>query len=156
MFTKEQTRRAVQAVLARRPVTSIKARFWVDTIALVSAIACALALVLAVLGTFAGAAAGESESGQPRPSAIRVQTYEGMITDTRCGAKHSAAIGKTAADCTLVCVRGGEQFVLVAGEATYVLDGDPVALKRVAGQRVRIVGTLNGNKISNATVVTST
>lgn len=146
----------MRAVFACRSVAEIKARFWVDTIALVSAIACALALVIAVLGTVAGAAAGESESGQPRPSAIRVRTYEGMITDTRCGAKHSAAIGKTAADCTLVCVRGGEQFVLVAGEAIYLLDGDLVALKRVAGQRVRIVGTLNGNKISIASVVTST
>jgi hypothetical protein len=50
-------------------------------------------------------------------------------------------------------VYAGEQFVLVDGETTYVLDGDVVALKRVAGQRVRIVGTLNGKKISVTSVV---
>jgi hypothetical protein len=30
----------------------------------------------------------------------------------------------------------------------YVLRGQPEALKRVAGQRVEVVGTLNGNVIS--------
>jgi len=57
-----------------------------------------------------------------------------------------------AADCTRVCVHGGEQFALVDGESVYVLEGDLVALKRVAGQRVRLVGTLNGNKISVSAV----
>jgi hypothetical protein len=75
-----------------------------------------------------------------------------MITDAHCGAKHSAAIGKAAADCVRVCVHGGEQFALIDGEAIYLLDGDLVALKKVAGERVRIVGTLSGNKISVASV----
>jgi hypothetical protein len=80
------------------------------------------------------------------------QSYEGMITDTRCGAKHSAAIGLAAADCTRACVHGGEQFALVDGDNVYVLEGEVGAVKRMAGQRVRIVGTLNGNKISVSTV----
>lgn len=71
-----------------------------------------------------------------------------MITDTRCGAKHSAAIGMTAADCARVCVHGGEQFALIDGDTVYVLEGEPAALKHVAGQRVRIVGTLTGKRIS--------
>jgi hypothetical protein len=135
--------------------SSIKARFWIETIAWTTAIACALAFVIAVLGAVAGAAAAEPESGQASPpSAIRLQTYEGMITDTRCGAKHSAVIGKTAADCTLACVRGGQQFILVDGETIYLLEGDLVVLKRVAGQRARISGTLNGKKISVTSIVT--
>ena len=77
-----------------------------------------------------------------------------MITDTRCGAKHSAVIGKTAADCTVACVRGGQQFILVDGETIYLLEGDLVVLKRVAGQRARISGTLNGKKISVTSIVT--
>lgn len=141
---------------ALRAISPIKARFWIETIVLASAIACALALVIATLGAVAGAAAGEPASGSPRSSsATGSQTYEGMITDTHCGAKHSAAIGKTAADCTRVCVHAGEQFVLVDGDTMYVLEGDLLALKRVAGQRVRIVGTRTGKKISVTSVATA-
>jgi uncharacterized low-complexity protein len=78
---------------------SPRARFWIETFALVSAIAFVLALVIATLVAIAGAAAEESESGQSRPSST-ARTYEGMITDSHCGAKHSAAIGRTATDCT--------------------------------------------------------
>jgi len=52
-------------------------------------------------------------------------------------------------------VHGGEQFVLVDGDAVYLLEGDWVVLKRVAGQRVRIVGTLSGRRISVRSVVTA-
>lgn len=86
------------------------------------------------------------------PSASPTQTYEGMITDTRCGAKHSAAIGLGAADCTRACVHAGEQFALVDGENVYVLEGDRDALKRMAGERVRIAGVLEGNRIAVASV----
>jgi hypothetical protein len=94
------------------------------------------------------------ESGQSgSASSIPPQSYEGVVTDTRCGAKHSAAIGDTAADCTLRCVRAGEQFILVHGESTYLLEGDPLALKRAAGQRIKVVGALSGGKISVTSIV---
>ena len=131
---------------------SPRARFWIETFALVSAIAFVLALVIATLVAIAGAAAEESESGQSRPSST-ARTYEGMITDSHCGAKHSAAIGRTATDCTLICVHRGEQFVVVDGDTTYLLEDDAIALKRLAGRRVRIVGTLNGRTISVTSVV---
>jgi hypothetical protein len=144
----------LQVVRASRSLVSTRARFWIETIALVTVITCALALVIATLAAVAGAAAaGEPESGQSWPSSA-AQTYEGMITDTRCGAKHSAAIGRAASSCTLACVHGGEQFVLIDGDTTYLLEGDVMALKRVAGQRARIIGTLNGKKISVASIVT--
>ena len=146
----------MRVVRAHSSGASIKAGFWIETIALAAAIACALALVIATLGAAAGAVAREPESGQPRqPSAVRLQSYEGMLTDTKCGAKHSAAIGRTAADCTLMCVRGGEQFVLVDGDTMYLIDGDPVMLRPAAGQRVRINGILNGKTISVTSVGTA-
>jgi len=77
-----------------------------------------------------------------------------MVTDTRCGAKHSAVIGRTATDCTIICVRAGGQFVLIDGDASYELEGGSVALKQVAGQRARIIGTLNGKTISVEAVMT--
>jgi hypothetical protein len=129
---------------------TIKARFWIETLAPVRTIACLLALLISTLGRVADA--GEPTGRAKSSSAMQTQSYEGMITDTHCGAKHSAAIGMAAADCTRVCVHGGEQFALVDGDSVYVLEGDLVALKRVAGQRVRIAGTLNGNKISVSAV----
>ncbi len=113
---------------------------WKKTIELASALAmlCALAAMMATLG--AGA-----ESAQ-------LQTHEGMIADTHCSAKHSAAIGKTAADCTRVCVHAGEHFVLIDGDSLYLLEDNLDALKPVAGQRVRIVGRVNGIRISVVSV----
>jgi hypothetical protein len=125
-----------------------KTTFWVGTIALVSAIAFVLALGIAALGAIAGTAVAAPTPNQPDTETGTQKSYEGMITDTRCGAKHSAAIGKTAADCTLACVHGGEQFALVDGETVYTLEGETVQLKRVAGQRVRIIGALKGSKLS--------
>ena len=120
---------------------TIKARLW-----MVSFIVMTVIVTLALMG---GADAGGAAGRQPQSSsAIQTQSYEGMITDTHCGAKHSAAIGMGAADCARVCVHGGEQFALVDGDSVYVLEGHLEALKRTAGQRVRIVGILNGNKIS--------
>jgi hypothetical protein len=125
-----------------------KTAFWVGTIALVSAVACVLALGIAALGAIAGTAVAAPTPNQPDTEAGTQKSYDGMITDTRCGAKHSAAIGKTAADCTLACIHGGEQFALVDGETLYSLEGETVQLKRVAGQRVRIIGSLKGSKLS--------
>lgn len=147
----------------------VKLRFWIEMLVLASTVACVLALFLATLGAAAGAAGTQPESASawqpsPQPQAQTTQTdparvpsaqsqsYEGIITDTRCGAKHSAAVGMAAADCTRVCVHGGEHFALVDGDKTYALEGEPAALKQVAGQRVTIMGTLNGNTISVSSV----
>jgi hypothetical protein len=80
------------------------------------------------------------------------QTFEGMVTCSKCGAKHSAAIGRNAADCTRGCVRTGASFALIDGEKIYMLDGDLMAIKKVAGERARLVGALQGNTIQVASV----
>src|SRR5438270_14077854 len=78
------------------PVSSTKARFWLKSIASIGAIACVLALVIATLGAVAERAPEVLVSDQSGPSSpIPQQTYEGIITDTHCSAKHSAAVGKT-------------------------------------------------------------
>jgi hypothetical protein len=155
MLAQEQEARSVEVSLKAPSIFSPPARFWMRMIAQVSGVACALAFAIATLGAVAGVPiAGESQVSQSTASfAAPQQTYEGMITDARCGAKHSAAIGHTAADCARACVRGGEQFVLVDGDRTYLLEGEQAALQSAAGQRVRIVGTLNGRKISVTSVL---
>jgi hypothetical protein len=146
MFAQEK---APLSVVVSRSDPPEKTLFSPKTIGLVCGVACTLVLSITTLGTSACPAAAEPQSGPPQPAlGIPPQSYEGMISDTRCGAKHSAEIGQTATKCTVACVHGGEGFVLIDGDRVYLLEGDLVALKRVAGQRVRIVGTLNGTKIA--------
>jgi hypothetical protein len=146
-------------------------RFWIEIVGLATAIACVLALLLATLGAAAASLAAQrelkpGESGQANESApaphqahaqqIRAQqTHEGMVTCSRCGAKHSAELGKTATDCTRQCVRGGAAFTLLDGDTTYTLDGDFDRLKRVAGQRARILGVVRGSTITVSSVAAS-
>jgi len=133
-----------------------KIRLWIEMILAGSAIACIVALFLATLGSAAGAGGAESETKQPeQTSPVGTQVYEGIITDTRCGAKHSAAVGLAAADCTRACVHRGDSFALVDGDKTYTLQGKPAELKRVAGERVKVTGTLNGTTISVASVASA-
>jgi hypothetical protein len=134
----------------------MKTRFWLELLALASGIACVLALFLAALGVAAGVADAESDPPKPaQSSTLPPQTYEGVITDTHCGAKHSAAVGLSAANCARVCVRSGERFALVDGDKAYALEGEQAVLKRVAGQRVKVVGSLNGDTISVASVASA-
>jgi hypothetical protein len=116
---------------------------------------CVLA-VLAVAPAIVGGGAARTVQSATVPSVspqAPSQSYEGVITDTHCNAKHSTAIGMTASDCTRTCVHAGEHFALVDGESVYTLQGEPELLKKLAGQRVKIVGTLNGSQISVASVL---
>lgn len=127
-------------------------RIWIEILLLGTAVAFVLSLLIASLGAAAGAATtGESARQSTRSSSG--QTYEGMVTCSRCGAKHSAALGQNAADCVRSCVRGGANFALIEDNATYVLDGDLGVLGRLAGQRARIVGELNGKTIRISSAV---
>jgi hypothetical protein len=132
-------------------------RVWIETLWLGAAVACALALTIATLGAAAGAASGEEAARQERQSpAVQtpaVRTYEGIVTCSRCGARHSATLGHTAADCTRRCVRGGANFTLVEADATYILEGDIGVLGRLAGRRARIAGELNGNTIRISSIL---
>jgi hypothetical protein len=125
-------------------------RFWVEILMLGTSTACGLAVLIATLGAAAGTVA--HPTGQNADAAPAQQTYEGMITDTKCGAKHQASIAKSAADCVRVCVHGGEKFAIVVGDRTYVLDADPALLKPRAGQRASIVGSLHGNLITVSSI----
>ncbi len=78
-----------------------------------------------------------------------------MVTCSRCGAKHSADLGKTAAECARQCVHGGATFALVDGDKTYALEGGQELLTKVAGQRARIVGPVHGNTITVSSVASA-
>jgi len=147
---------------------------WIEIVALGSMIACGLALLIATLGAGAVALGGQAASGQstdsssssslpvsssaslaPSTTPARQETREGMITDSRCGAKHSADMAQTAGDCARRCVHGGAAFALVDGDKTYRLDGDLAVLKSVAGQRARVRGVVRGDSIKVSSVAGS-
>lgn len=86
--------------------------------------------------------------------AASTQTFAGMITDSRCGARHRMNSGKTSAECVHSCVRHGAHYVLVDGEKVYGLQGVPAELEKLAGERVKLVGMLEGDTIKVKDVVT--
>jgi hypothetical protein len=50
-------------------------------------------------------------------------------------------------------VHGGANFALVSPNSTYILDGDIKDLKKLAGQRARVVGSFNGKAIEVVSAV---
>jgi hypothetical protein len=82
-------------------------------------------------------------------------TFTGVVGDTQCAMNvHSMdkshkemlkvkGVGKTAADCTLYCIRNrGGRFALESKDKVYRLDS-PGLVEPYAGQKVRIFGTLD-------------
>jgi hypothetical protein len=124
-------------------------RVWFEIVVYGTGIACALALLIAMLGAAAGAS---SEAGVGQGPAEQ-RTFDGMITCSRCGARHSAKMGKAADVCVRMCVHDGGNFALVDAESTFLLDGDLTAIKKFAGQRAHVTGTLSGNTIRIASIV---
>ena len=83
------------------------------------------------------------------------KAFTGEIGDTQCAMNvHSLdkthtemlkvkGVGKTAADCTLYCIKNrGGRFVLQSKRNVYVLDKQELA-EAYAGQKVRVTGTLD-------------
>lgn len=73
------------------------------------------------------------------------QTFSGTISDEMCAVAGHASMrmGPTDAECTRACVTyHGVSYVLVDGKNVYVLS-DQKASERLAGEKVKVVGTLN-------------
>ena len=128
-------------------------RIWIEIVMFGSAIACALALVFAMIVATASAAVGQMKASSVDTVTPGSRAYEGMVTCSHCGARHSAKLAQSATTCVRVCVHGGAQFALVNSESVYLLDGSVDALKPIAGQRAKIVGNLDGNTIKVQSVV---
>jgi uncharacterized low-complexity protein len=125
---------------------------WLDTSVVLAGVACVLAVFFTTVSAKNDQSGSGDPSGSPQEQAAATQTYEGVVTDTHCGAKHTPAIPESAGDCTRACVHSGEHFALVNGDKLYVLEGENQLLNHAAGERVTITGTLNGNIISVSSV----
>ena len=123
---------------------------WFEVVALSAAVACASAIALAIVsGTAAIAVArpdaaievDSSDVAAPQPA-----TLVGVVTDSTCGARHMKT-DMTAAECTRDCQRKGAKYQLATTDKSYVLNGKPGEVDRLAGQRVQVVGALDGNVV---------
>jgi hypothetical protein len=81
------------------------------------------------------------------------QTFAGMITDSGCGARHSRDSDKTSAECARSCVGRGARYLLVDGDKTHFLAGKRAQVEKLAGQRVEVVGVLEGDTIRVKAVI---
>ncbi len=146
----------------------IKLGLWIELAATIFGIACVLAVFFVTVGaasrddsdgseqsaaiTSQAPSSPSAKSAAMAPRSAEAQPYEGVVTDTHCGAKHSADGALSAAGCTRSCVHGGQHFALVDGDKVYVLEGEAEMLKQAAGERVTVMGRLNENTISVASV----
>lgn len=128
-------------------------RIWIEIVMFGSAIACGIALLFAMIMATASVAAGQMKTAAVDSVTTEPRAYEGMVTCSHCGARHSAKLAQSATTCVRVCVHGGAQFALVNAESIYLLDGSVEALKPIAGQRAKVVGNLAGNTIKVQSVV---
>ncbi|MBI2818101.1 MAG: hypothetical protein HYX72_14295 [Acidobacteria bacterium] len=82
----------------------------------------------------------------PLLNAAGKKTLTGTVSDVMCGAKHKMG-DVSAAECTNKCVGMNSKYALVVGKTVYELEGKADDLKALAGQKVKLTGTVDGKKI---------
>ena len=122
---------------------------WVEILLLGTAVALAFVLLLASLGAAGWVAAAQTAQNKTTTGA---QAFDGMISCSRCTARHQPALDRSASACVHACVRDGASFALITSESTYILEGNLVSLRRLAGQRARVTGTRTRNIIKVASI----
>jgi hypothetical protein len=133
-------------------------RSWISLIGTCVLTAIGAAIAFAVIVAAGSAALADRQSPDAAsdqaqltsPSAPQADpggTYQGVVTDSRCGARHMKNSRLNPTECARLCVRQGASYVLVDGNRRYKLVGSGEALEKFAGQRIRISGTRQGETI---------
>jgi len=94
-------------------------------------------LMLSVVGAFAAFA--------------QQQSLTGVVTDSMCSATHMTK-DKTPAECTKMCVKDSMKYALAADKKLYTLEGHEAELAKLAGQKVTVTGTINGDTLTVTSV----
>jgi len=122
-----------------------------------AALGAAFALAFIVAGGAVALASHQDAQQQPKNPSITqaplvpspvAATFNGMITDSYCGARHRKSSHQNSADCARACVREGATYVLVDGDRRFRLTGGNDVLDKLAGQRASVTGTRQGDTIS--------
>lgn len=131
-------------------------RSWLSLLAnctlLASGVAFAFAVVLAGASVaLAGHESPQSEEAQAVAPLTQAShsgsSFSGMITDSRCGARHTRNSHLNSTECARECVRRGATYILVDGDRRYTLVGNNAAISQLAGERVKVTGTRRGDAI---------
>jgi hypothetical protein len=132
----------------RRGRLRVRNRTWVHLLSYCVALVLAGSLFIAALVASVSLAfgMGGDPASAPQDSTSPI-TVSGLISDSHCGAKHATQSGNVPAQCSRVCVRSGAKYVVVNGDATYVLLGSETTFDAFAGQRAQVNGTLNGDTL---------
>ena len=75
-------------------------------------------------------------------AAAGTQTFNGVITDTMCGANHKPMNVTPDSKCVLECVKHGSKYALLVGNNVYVLSDQKTPAK-FAAQKVKVTGALD-------------
>lgn len=92
---------------------------------------------------------------QTAPAPEDLKTLNGMVTDSYCGARHIRNSNRSSTECARICVRRGAGYILVNTDGSYLLRGNKTMINTFAGQRVKVVGTLDGHSIGVRSMVVS-
>lgn len=84
---------------------------------------------------------------QNTPNTEDLKTLSGMVTDSYCGARHLRNSNRTSTECARICVHRGAGYILVNTDGSYLLRGNKSMINTFAGQRVKVLGTLDGHEI---------
>src|SRR3954447_22091839 len=81
------------------------------------------------------------------------KTWNGVIGDSKCNAKHSKSEHGSQTDsdhdCVGKCVEGGAKYVFVSGGKTYqIANQDFADLKAHGGHKVALTGEMKGDSIT--------
>jgi len=131
-------------------------RSWLALITFCTATALVAALGLAVLfasATVAFAVAQTVNASHRVDSGQQTNGgFSGLVTDSTCGARHETESASSPAECVQACVRKGASYVLVDGDKIYQLAGNPADFQKVAGQRVKVEGSLHESTIQVSSI----
>jgi len=135
-------------------------RPWISLILFCFAAVFAAALAFAAVvagGSFAlvrnqNSDARPSHAGQPAPpnpgrSGPNPTIFNGLVTDSYCGARHRRYPNLAPAECAAACIRDGATYVLVNGDRRYKLTGSTDALQKFLGTRANVRGRLRGDTV---------
>jgi hypothetical protein len=78
------------------------------------------------------------------------QSWNGVVSDSHCGLKHSKASAQAAA-CVEKCVAGGAKYVFVSGGKLYQIEPQD-KFKGMGGKAVTVKGRIEGDTITAESV----
>jgi hypothetical protein len=132
----------------RRPLLSLLVFCTLTVAASALAFAIVIAGASVALASHQSAVSEEPQTLEPATASVPAgKAFNGMITDSHCGARHMRNSRQNSTDCARACVRKGATYVLVDGGRRYILIGGESALAELAGQRANVTGTRQGDTI---------